>query len=59
MPLICLSEEIKLLGITPPSTYKKDDPEFLAWIEKHDNIPFIKARITYAGTIQHVRGVHR
>ena len=50
-----LSEEIKLLGIVPPSTYKKDAPEFLEWLDKNEGIPFIKARLVYASTIQHVK----
>lgn len=50
-----LSEEIRLLGVEPPSTFKKDAPEFLAWLEDHRDVPFIKARLAYASTIQHVK----
>ena len=32
------------LGIDPPKSFKKDDPGFLEWIAKHNNIPFISAR---------------
>ena len=32
------------LGIDPPPSFKKDDPRFLEWSEKHSDIPFISAR---------------
>lgn len=32
------------LGIDPPKSFKKDDPGFLEWVAKHNNIPFISAR---------------
>lgn len=32
------------LGITPPKSFKKDDPGFLDWVAEHDDIPFIAAR---------------
>lgn len=42
--LPALRKAVENLGITPPKSFKKDDPGFLAWLEQHDDIPFIKAR---------------
>lgn len=42
------------LGVDPPKSFKKDDPGFLSWVKEHGDIPFVKARTRYAGTIQHI-----
>lgn len=42
--LPALRQAVINLGIEPPGTFKKDAPEFLRWLETHDDIPFIKAR---------------
>lgn len=42
--LPALRKAVENLGVTPPKSFKKDDPGFLAWLEQHDDIPFIKAR---------------
>lgn len=42
--LPALRQAVINLGIEPPVTFKKDAPEFLRWLETHDDIPFIKAR---------------
>lgn len=50
-----LAEEVRRAGVTPPSSFKKDDPGFLEWNEKYaDQFPFIKARLEHAGTVQHI-----
>lgn len=52
--LPALRQAVEDLGITPPKSFKKDDPGFLDWLKEHDDIDFIKARTKYAGTVQHV-----
>lgn len=52
--LPALRQAVEELGITPPKSFKKDDPGFLDWLKEHDDIDFIKARTKYAGTVQHV-----
>lgn len=52
--LPALRQAVVDLGITPPKSFKKDDPGFLDWSKEHDDIPFIKARAKYAGTVQHI-----
>lgn len=42
--LPALRQAVINLGITPPKSFKKDDPGFLDWLKEHDDIPFIKAR---------------
>ncbi len=42
--LPALRQAVINLGITPPKSFKKDDPGFLDWVADHDDIPFIKAR---------------
>lgn len=42
--LPALKKAVMELGLTPPKSFKKDDPGFLRWQEKNGNIPFIKAR---------------
>lgn len=42
--LPALRQAVVNLGVEPPSTFKKDAPEFLRWLEAHDDIPFIRAR---------------
>ena len=52
--LPALRQAVEDLGITPPKSFKKDDPGFLDWLKEHDDIDFIRARTKYAGTVQHV-----
>lgn len=42
--LPALRNAVISLGVEPPKSFKKDDPGFLDWIAKHDDIPFIRAR---------------
>jgi hypothetical protein len=42
--LPALRQAVIDLGITPPKSFKKDDPGFLDWQKEHDDIPFIVAR---------------
>lgn len=42
--LPALRQAVIALGVEPPKSFKKDDPGFLDWVAKHDDIPFIKAR---------------
>lgn len=42
--LPALRQAVIDLGITPPKSFKKDDPGFLDWQKEHDDIPFIRAR---------------
>ena len=42
--LPALRNAVIAMGIEPPKSFKKDDPGFLRWVDKHGNIPFIKAR---------------
>ena len=42
--LPALRQAVIDLGITPPKSFKKDDPGFLDWQKEHDDIPFIAAR---------------
>lgn len=42
--LPALRQAVLDLGITPPKSFKKDDPGFLDWVKDHEDIEFIKAR---------------
>lgn len=42
--LPALRQAVVNLGVEPPSTFKKDAPEFLRWLKVNDDIPFIRAR---------------
>lgn len=42
--LPALRQAVIDLGITPPKSFKKDDPGFLDWVKDHEDIEFIKAR---------------
>ena len=42
--LPALRQAVINLGIEPPATFAKNSPEFIRWLETHDDIPFIKAR---------------
>lgn len=42
--LPALRQAVVELGITPPKSFKKDDPGFLDWQKEHSDIPFIAAR---------------
>ena len=39
-----LRNAVIAMGIEPPKSFKKDDPEFLDWQKEHSDIPFIAAR---------------
>ena len=51
--LPALRQAVIDLGVTPPSTFKKDAPEFLDWLKDHDDIPFIRARQTAVALSMH------
>ena len=51
--LPALRQAVIDLGVTPPSTFKKDAPEFLDWLKGHDDIPFIRARQTAVALSMH------
>ena len=42
--LPALKQAVLAMGLSCPKSFKKDDPGFLRWVDKHGNIPFIKAR---------------
>lgn len=42
--LPALRQAVIALGVTPPKSFKKDDPGFLDWVKEHEDIAFIKAR---------------
>lgn len=42
--LPALKRAVLDMGLSCPKSFKKDDPGFLRWVDKHGNIPFIKAR---------------
>lgn len=42
--LPALRQAVINLGIEPPATFAKNSPEFIRWLEQHDDIPFIRAR---------------
>lgn len=42
--LPALRQAVIALGMTPPKSFKKDDPGFLDWQKEHEDIPFIAAR---------------
>lgn len=42
--LPALRQAVTALGVTPPKSFKKDDPGFLDWVKEHEDIAFIKAR---------------
>ena len=42
--LPALRQAVIDLGVEPPATFAKNSPEFLRWLETHEDIPFIKAR---------------
>ncbi|MCF0230705.1 MAG: hypothetical protein HUJ63_00160, partial [Enterococcus sp.] len=42
--LPALRNAVVSMGIDAPKSFKKDDPGFLEWQERHSDIPFIKAR---------------
>lgn len=42
--LPALKQAVLAMGLPCPKSFKKDDPGFLRWVDKHGNIPFIKAR---------------
>lgn len=52
--LPALRQAVVDLGIDPPKSFKKDDPGFLEWVAKHDNIPFISARQKAVALSMHI-----
>lgn len=53
--LPALGAAVRELGLTPPPSFRKNDPRFLEWQEKHkDECPFLQARIDYAGVTPHI-----
>lgn len=42
--LPALKREVLKMGLPAPKSFRKDDPGFLRWVDKHGDIPFIKAR---------------
>lgn len=43
------------MGLTPPKSVAKNNPDFMEFMREHEDVPFIKARLRYAATIPHVR----
>jgi hypothetical protein len=43
------------LGLVPPKSVAKNNPDFMEFMKAHEDVPFIKARLRYAATIPHVR----
>lgn len=42
--LPALKKAVLDMGLPCPKSFKKDDPGFLRWVDRHGNIPFINAR---------------
>lgn len=54
------AEQCRLMGIEPPSTFKKDSPEFLAWRAANPEMEDLsKARLEVAGLNQHISRLTR
>lgn len=56
--LPALRQAVVDLGLTPPSSFKKDSPEFLRWLEQNDAVPFIKARQTAVSLAMHAARIN-
>lgn len=53
--LPALRQAVIDLGITPPKSFKKDDPGFLEWINEHEeDVPFIKPRQVAVALAMHI-----
>lgn len=52
--LPALRQAVVDLGVTPPKSFKKDDPGFLDWLKCHDDIPFIRARQVAVALAMHI-----
>ena len=53
--LPALKAAVRNLGLIPPKSFKKDNPEFLAWQKTNaEKVTFLKDRIVAAGTVQHI-----
>jgi hypothetical protein len=52
--LPALRQAVIRLGVTPPKSFKKDDPGFLDWVAEHSDIPFIRARQVAVALAMHI-----
>lgn len=52
--LPALRQAVVDLGVKPPRSFKKDDPDFLDWLKEHDDIPFIRARQVAVALSMHI-----
>lgn len=54
------SEQCRLMGIEPPTTYKKDSPEFLNWRKENPEMEDLsKARMEVAGLNMHISRLNK